>query len=366
MIVLLGSTGSIGKKVLSVAKKNGIEVEALCANNNIELLNKQIKEFRPRFVAIGNREKKGLVKHDKVFCGSEGIEEMLTLSKSKKVINALVGFSGLMPTYRALKLGKKVALANKESLVAAGAFLDIKQISAIDSEHFALSYLIQDRPIKNMYITASGGAFRDKKLSQLKEVTLEDALKHPNWSMGKKITVDSATMMNKLFEILEAKWLFSTENIDAFIEKTSTVHAMIEFVDGSITAHLSSPDMTLPITYALLDKVEYRTIKPINPLKLQNISFSKIDKRQYPLWEIKGEILKNPLRGTVLNSANDVATELFLNHKIGYLEISKIVLECFKKFENTLPGSIEDIFLIDKEVKEYIYGSKYKTSNRYY
>lgn len=363
MIALLGSTGSIGKNVLKVAKKNGLEIEALCANNSIELLNKQIKEFKPKFVAIGNKDKRGLVKHDRVFCGSQGIEEMLSLTRSKKVINALVGFSGLRPTRTALKLGKKVALANKESLVAAGAFLDMRQISAIDSEHFALSYLIQNRPIKKMYITASGGAFRDKKPSELKKATLEDALKHPNWSMGKKITVDSATMMNKLFEILEARWLFATENIDAVIEKTSTVHAMVEFIDGSMTAHLSTPDMILPITYALLERVEYSTIKPIDPLKLQKISFSKIEKKQYPLWEIKNELLKNPLRGTVLNSANDVATELFLDYKIGYLEISKIVLDCFKKFENSLPGTIEDIFLIDKEVKEYIYGSQHKTSN---
>jgi len=354
LIALLGSTGSIGRNVLKVAKKNSIKVEAICANSSVELLNRQIKEFNPSFVAIGDKTKASEIKHNKIFAGEDGILEMLSLLRSKKVINSLVGFSGLKPTKTALELGKKVALANKESLVAAGAFLDIENITPIDSEHFALSYLFQNRTIKKMYITASGGAFRDKKKSELKKVTINDALKHPNWSMGKKITIDSATMMNKLFELLEARWLFGTASIDALIERSSTVHALVEFIDGSFTAHLSSPDMLLPITYAILDKVEYPTIKPINPVKLSKISFEKIEKQKYPLWELKKDILENSLRGAVLNSANDVAVEMFLGNKTEFVNISKIVIECYKKFENHIPSSLEDIFLIDKEVKEYI------------
>ncbi len=218
-MVLLGSTGSIGVNVLNIAKEFSLDVESLVAGTNIKLLNKQIKEFHPKFVVVADKQKASLVEHDKVLYGEEGILEVINLSKSKLVVNALVGFLGLKPTLEALKLDKKLALANKESLVVAGAFVDNSKITPIDSEHFAIWYLLNDRSVDRMVITASGGPFRDIEISKIKNQTAKNALNHPNWKMGKKISIDSATMTNKLFEILEAKWLFDTDIVDAVIEK---------------------------------------------------------------------------------------------------------------------------------------------------
>ena len=200
-MILLGSTGSIGVNTLEVAKKFSIGVEVLVAGNNIELLNKQIKEHNPKTVVVANKEDVFRVNHNSVFYGQDAILRVIEESKSELVVNALVGFLGLRPTLTSLKCGKKVALANKESLVACGAFIDTTKIQPIDSEHFGLWYLMQNRPIEKMIITASGGAFRDWEIDKLQNATLADTQKHPNWSMGQKITIDSATMMNKIFEL---------------------------------------------------------------------------------------------------------------------------------------------------------------------
>jgi len=343
-MVILGSTGSIGVNTLNIARKFNLEVEALSANNNIELLNRQIKEFKPRFVAIGDGSKKELVNHNRVFIGIDGILEMLELTSSKKVVNALVGFAGLKPTLKALELNKDLALANKESLVIAGEFINTTKIVPIDSEHFGLWYLLDGKKKPNkLIITASGGAFRNWDIEKIKKATLKDALKHPNWAMGQKITIDSASMVNKLFELLEARWLFNTTNIDAVIEKSSIVHALVEFIDGSTTAQLSSTDMKLPIAYAILDKVTKPILRPLNLLELNAIKFE----------EIKEHLLQNPQMGVVLNRANEEAIKGFIEGRYFFFDMVNKILKAYKAFEGVRAANLEEIFKIDKEVREF-------------
>ncbi len=353
-MIVLGSTGSIGVNTLNIARKFDLNVDVLVAGNNIDLLNIQIQEFNPSIVVIGKKELVGDIKHSHVLYGEDGILEAINLSKSQLVVNALVGFSGLKPTIESIKLNKRVALANKESLVVAGLFIDTSNITPIDSEHFGLWYLLDDKPISKMIVTASGGSFRDVALEKLKNVTVEEALNHPNWSMGKKITIDSATMTNKLFELLEAKWLFGIDNLDAVIETKSIIHALIDFKDGSTTAHIANANMQLPIAYALLGSVESEILKPVDLIEVGNLEFRKITSDRYPIWEIKDEILKKPHLGAVINAANEVAIEKFFNHEISFLDISLLVLESYKKFDSFLPTSLEDTYLIDLEVRSFL------------
>ena len=353
-MVILGSSGSIGVNALNICRRFNLEVEALCVNGNIELLNKQIEEFKPRFVAIGDASKKELVNHNRVFVGVEGILEMLELSSSKKVVNALVGFAGLKPTLKVLELNKDLALANKESLVIAGEFINTTKITPIDSEHFGLWYLLDGSKKPNkLIITASGGAFRDWDIKNIKNAKLADALKHPNWAMGQKITIDSASMVNKLFELLEARWLFNTSNLDAVIERSSIVHAMVEFIDGVTTAQLSGTDMKLPIAYAMLDKVTKPILKPLDLLKLNEIKFEKIEQNRYPIWQIKEHLINNPNMGVVLNRANEVAIDGFIQEKYGFFAMVDKILQAYKKFDNIKASNLDDIFKIDKEVEEF-------------
>ena len=351
-MVLLGSTGSIGVNVLNIAREFSLEVESLVAGTNVKLLNKQIKEFHPKFIVVADKQKASLVEHDKVLYGEEGILEAINLSKSKLVVNALVGFLGLKPTLEALKLGKKLALANKESLVVAGAFVDNSKITPIDSEHFAIWYLLNERSIDRIVITASGGPFRDIDINKIKNQTAKNALNHPNWKMGKKISIDSATMTNKLFELLEAKWLFGTDKVDAVIEKNSIIHALLEFRDGSTTAHFAGADMRLPIAYAILGKEPpSKIVQNVNLLEINKIKFEKIDKNRYPIWQIKDDILAHPKMGVVVNAANEVVVEAFLKGEIGFFDISKITLDLYEKFTGFKLESFEDIFEVDKEVR---------------
>jgi 1-deoxy-D-xylulose-5-phosphate reductoisomerase len=353
-MIILGSTGSIGKNTLLIAKEYEQKVEVLTTFQNIELLNRQIEEFSPKIVVVSRKEMISKVNHEKVYFGEEGILRAIEEAKSEVVVNALVGFSGLKPTLKTLELGKRLALANKESLVNAGKFLDISKISPIDSEHFALWYLLNNRKISKMILTASGGAFRDWDISKIKSATSSEALNHPNWKMGKKITVDSASMVNKLFEVLEAHWLFGTKNIDAMIEKKSIFHGLIEFTDGSTTAHISGTDMKLPIAYALFGKVEKEILKPVNLLEMGTFRFSEISKERYPLWNLKEELLKNPEKGAILNSANDFFVKMFLENRISFGEMSRGILDCFDNFENRKPISIDDVFQLDSEIKSAI------------
>ncbi len=352
-MIVLGSTGSIGVNALHIAKRFGYDVEVLVAGNNIDLLNEQIAQFQPKYVVVAQRESVPRVVHENVYWGEEGILEVLQKSQSDVVINALVGFAGLKPTIESIRLGKKIALANKESLVVAGQFIDISHIQPIDSEHFGLWYLLQDRPVERMVVTASGGSFRDTPLEVLQKATVEEALNHPNWSMGRKITIDSATMTNKLFELLEAKWLFDIDKLDAIIETKSIIHAMIDFKDGSTTAHIAHADMKLPIAFALRGRVEEQILKPVDLVEIGSLEFRKIDPIRYPIWEIKDDILQKPHLGAVINAANEVGIEQFFNGEIGFMDISAKTIAAYKKFENFVPETLDDIFKIDTEVRKY-------------
>ena len=356
-MVVLGSTGSIGVNTLEIAKRFGLKIEALVAGNNYKLLNRQIEIFKPRFVGVKDKKTAEKVNFDKVYVGTEGIVEILNRSKSKLVVNALVGEAGLIPTVTAQNLGKKIALANKESLVIAGKFIDTSKITPIDSEHFGLWYLLGNKKNFNrLFITASGGALRDWPVEKIKNAKLEDVLKHPNWSMGVKITIDSATMVNKLFELLEAKWLFDTSDIDAFIETKSIIHALVEWKDGSTTAHISKTDMKLPIAFALLGETKEKILEPVNLLEIGSLEFKKIDPKRYPVWEIKESLLKNPDMGIVINTANEEAIRKFLDKKIGFLDISRQILEAFKEFEGVKINDLDEIFEVKKEVLRFING----------
>ena len=331
-LVLLGSTGSIGVNTLIIAKRYNITIEAMVAGSNIDLLNQQIAEYQPKIVVIANEADRHKVNHHDVRCGSEAILTLIEESKSHTIVNALVGYAGLAPTLKATSLGKKVALANKESLVVAGEFINMSLITPIDSEHFGLWYLLNDRPLSKLYITASGGAFRDWEIDKMKDATFSDALKHPNWSMGNKITIDSATMTNKLFELLEAKWLFGTSNIDAMIEKKSIIHALAEFKDGSTTAHFAGVDMKLPIAFALRGEVTDGILPPTNLLGMGTLEFLPIEAEHYPIWNIKEHILNNPHLGVVINAANEVAIEKFQNEQCSFFGMSDIILDAYEKF----------------------------------
>jgi len=353
-LILLGSTGSIGTNTLEIIRRFNLSIDVLVAGRRINALNAQIKEFSPRVVVVSEKEDVAKVNHPNVLFGQEGILEAIESSPSTLVVNALVGFLGLRPTLKAIECGKKVALANKESLVAGGAFIDTSKIQPIDSEHFGLWYLLNDsKPTQKMIITASGGAFRDWDLEKLKNATLEDALKHPNWSMGQKITIDSASMVNKIFELLEARWLFGEGEYDAVIETKSLIHALIDFKDGSTTAHFAHADMKLPIAYALMGKVEEQILKPIDLVKIGSLEFREITKERYPIWEIKEDLLKNPKKGVVVNAANEAAIELFIEGKCSFLDISKNIIKAYNKFD-TQVQNLDEVFTLDTEVRAYV------------
>jgi len=353
-MIILGSTGSIGVNTLYIAKKYSLDIEVIVAGYNIELLNQQLKEFAPRQVIIASKDDIPKVNHHNVTFGEQAILDAIENSKSNLVVNAFVGFLGLKPTLKAIECKKKVALANKESLVVAGKFIDMNYITPIDSEHFGLWYLYdKTKKIDSLTITASGGSFRDTPIDKLKDVTIKEALNHPNWSMGNKITIDSATMTNKLFELLEAKWLFNTVKIDAIIETKSIIHAMVNFTDGSTTAHMANVSMRLPISYAILDKVDQPILKPINLLEIGSLEFKQIELSRYPIWELKDELLKNNNLGVVLNAANEIAVDKFLQGKIGFLDITKISLDAINRFSTIKLQNIDDIFNIDKEIRNF-------------
>ncbi len=350
-MVLLGSTGSIGVNTLIIAEKFNIKVEVLVAGTNIELLNKQILKHSPKIVVIADKKDISKVNHPSVYAGSDAINDAIKNSSSDLVVNALVGFLGLRPTLTAIECGKKVALANKESLVACGNFIDTSKIQPIDSEHFGLWYLLQDRPISKMVITASGGAFRDWDIKRLEGATLADTQKHPNWSMGQKITIDSATMVNKVFELLEARWLFGEGSYDAIIETKSLIHALIDFKDGSTTAHFANASMQLPIAFALDKKMDENILSHVDLLQAGSLEFRKIEQDRYPIWEIKEDLLKNPNRGVIINASNEVAIEKFINKEIGFMDISKTILKAYDMFQNE-PKSVDDVFALDKEIRK--------------
>lgn len=387
-MIILGSTGTIGVRALEIACKFGKRIEAIAAGRNISLLNAQIARYKPKKVAIAFREDLDKLEPQgaQVFMGQSGMCEMIEGCESGFVLNGIVGFAGLLPSLHAQKCGKKLALANKESLVVGGWLLDRSAITPIDSEHFGLWYLLnnphsasqsnqgvsnqgidnqskgsqsadnQPQHIKRLIITASGGAFRDMELESIPFATKAQALKHPNWQMGQKITIDSASMANKLFEVLETYWLFGCKEVSAFIERSSSIHALVEFVDGSTTAHFALPDMSLPIAYAL-DSSKARSSKILDSLDLSALGalrFENIECARYPLWKLKDTLLENPKLGVVVNAANEVAISKFLRDEIAFGEIARIVFGALERFESESKdlSEYESIAMLDAEVRE--------------
>lgn len=367
---ILGSTGSIGKQTMDVARQHPekFRVVGLTANTNIEALREQINEFKPLAVAVMDEEKAEELKEKvdiPVFSGIDGLIKIATLEKADMVINALVGSVGILPTIEAIRKKKNVALANKETLVAAGAIVmdEAKRngvkIMPIDSEHSAIFQCVDGRDIKTIskiILTCSGGAFRDLAKSELENVKARDALNHPTWKMGEKITINSATLMNKGFEVIEAHWLFNMpyEKIEVVIHYQSTIHSLVEFIDGSVIAQLGTPDMKIPIQYALTypERLEGNSEK-LNLTKVKELIFRESDFELFPCLKYAYEAGK--VSGTmpaVLNAANEVAVEYFLKNKIKFNDISKIIKKMMDEHKAINNPSLDEILNIDKKIKE--------------
>lgn len=357
--VLLGASGSIGKQVIDIVdKQDEIKIVAIAVGDNIAFMREYLNSHKVEH-AYSKKRDEDLIAHYHDVCfydGDDGILKMLEQVDYDILINALVGFVGFMPTYKAISDGKDVALANKESLVVGGDLIKamMKKTNAklypIDSEHSAIYQVIKGSSrseIKRLIITASGGAFRDKRRDELKDVRKEDALKHPTWTMGAKITIDSATMMNKGFEIIEAHHLFDVDydKIDVLIHKESIVHSLVEFEDDSTLAQLSEPDMRLPISYALFDKHKgYPTSRPLDLTKYGALHFEKMDERRFPLVKIAkmvGEYGGN--LGAYLNGANDTAVDLFLKGEISFLMIEELIIKTIREAKYKKEVTISDI-----------------------
>ena len=359
-MIVFGSTGSIGRNTLFLAKQFKIPVKALSCAHNIKLLNEQISEFQPEFVCIADENDKNSVKLSKkrVFVGQNGLERILELCDDDLVVNAIVGFAGLRTSLKTKALGKKLALANKESLVVAGKFLNNANISPIDSEHAALKFLLHHhkKSIKKLFITASGGAVFKLKNKDLKKVTPQIALKHPNWAMGAKITIDSATMMNKLFEIIEAYHLFGFKDIDALIEPRSLIHAICEFKDGGSTAYFSKADMRLAIAQAVFKKSKANVIQSLDFVTIPSLKFHNISVKKYPVFSLKDALLANPDLGVLINSANEALVHKFLNRQCEFLDIAKGIFDTLYHFGEVKINCIEEIFEFDVKVREFLKG----------
>ncbi|WP_028991712.1 1-deoxy-D-xylulose-5-phosphate reductoisomerase [Thermoanaerobacter thermocopriae] len=373
-VIILGSTGSIGTQTLDVIKnfRENFEIVGLTAYNNVELLSKQIREFNPRVVAVKDEDKANqlrekLEENIEILTGSKGLQEIVKYDADLVVI-AVEGIAGLLPTITAIQTGKDIALANKEVLVTAGQIvMDLAKkkgirLLPIDSEHSAILQCLKGndrKEISRLILTASGGPFRGKKKEALKKVTVEQALNHPNWKMGKKITIDSATLMNKGFEVIEAKWLFdiSEDKIDVVVHPQSIIHSMVEYIDGSIIAQLATADMRIPIQYAL----NYPTRNYIKEVKfldfsvITQLTFEKPDLETFRCLSLAYEALKiGGTMTTVLNAADEIAVSLFLNKKIEFLQIAEIIEESMKEHNNIQNPTLDDIINVDKEVKEKI------------
>ncbi|WP_205588329.1 1-deoxy-D-xylulose-5-phosphate reductoisomerase [Helicobacter vulpis] len=362
-MVILGSTGSIGTQALEVAQLLGVRLEALSAGRNEELLLQQIHAHKPQKVFLPQPSRafmQALPKEVVLFQGTHGLEEMLGACCSHLVLNALSGFAGLQPTLSTLQQGKTLALANKESLVVAGWLLPTQNMIPIDSEHFGLWSLLKQRSIsevQTLYLGASGGALRDLDPEQIPHQSLEKVLKHPNWSMGMHITINAANMLNKLFEVLETRWLFGISAIDAYIERTSSVHALVRFKDQSLHAQLATPDMKLPIAHALAPKLapKLASIAPLDLCALPPLRFEPIDTRKYPLWALKDTLLENPKLGVVLNASAEAACQAFIEGKIAFGQIVQVVEQSLARFESACRGlsHLEDIYHLDAQARVF-------------
>lgn len=371
-IALLGSTGSIGTQTLEVVREHRehFQIEVLTANNNSDLLIAQALEFRPNTVVITNEDKyqqvfDALDKEDiKVFAGEKALSHVVQYDEISIVLTALVGYVGLLPTIKAIESGKSIALANKETLVVAGQMITelAKEkgvnIYPVDSEHSAIFQCLVGEfhnPIEKIILTASGGPFRGKDRTFLKTATKKDALKHPNWEMGAKITIDSASMMNKGLEVIEAKWLFGLrdDQIDVIVHPQSIIHSMVQFEDGSIKAQMGLPDMKLPIQFALGYPDRLKSSYPrFDFVDYPSLTFEKPDMETFRNLQLAFDAMKKGgNQPCVLNAANEIAVEEFLNEKIGFLEISEVVEKCLNNLPFILNPQYEDFVNTDKETR---------------
>ena len=375
-ITILGSTGSIGRNSLEVIenlRRNGTDlgIAYLSTNTNIRELSLQIKKFTPKGVIILDENKYNEFKstHNfknlEILCGKEGLNEVAKRDDYNFLINAVVGFSGLEPTIEAIKTGKDIAIANKETLVVAGEIIIplIKKyknkLLPIDSEHSAILQCLkgeEEKNISKIILTASGGPFLNRTISEMEEATVEQALSHPNWKMGNKITIDSATMMNKGLEVIEAKWLFNvnSDQIEVVIHPQSIIHSFVEFVDGSVKAQLGIPDMKIPIQYSLTYPERVQSDYPkLDFLKHSTLTFEKPDLDKFKCLKTAYDtMIKGGFYPTVMNAANEIAVELFLNRKIKFKEISEIIDQQLEEYKSSDELTLDNIIGTDTLVRK--------------
>lgn len=371
-IAILGSTGSIGKQALDVISQHSdlLTAEVLTANTQADELIRQALLFKPNCVVIGDKNLYPQVKNalaeteTKVFAGSESLDDVVQMDCVDMVLTAIVGFAGLSPTIKAIESGKTIALSNKETLVVGGEYISRLAIDKkvavlpVDSEHSAVFQCLNgeaDNAIRTIYLTASGGPFRQMSRAEMENVTVKQALQHPNWSMGRKVTIDSASMMNKGLEMIEAKWLFGVDakQIKALIHSQSIIHSMVEFEDGCLKAQLGIADMRLPIQYAFTYPERLpNNSKPFNPFENDTLTFEQPDLNRFPCLALAYDAIE---RGgnipAVMNAANEVAVQAFLDGKIGFNRIADIIGESMNTFPHIEKPSLEDYFMTDREVR---------------
>ncbi len=371
-IAILGSTGSIGTQALEIVREQSdkLEIELLTAHSNADLLIAQAIEFKPNHVVIVDENQYGKVKEAldpldiKVFTGSKSIEDLMEITSADTVLTAMVGYSGLKPTIKAIENKKRIALANKETLVVAGELISALcvehkvEIIPVDSEHSAIfQCLVGERPdaIDKIILTASGGPFRGKKRAALTQISKVDALKHPNWNMGAKVTIDSATLMNKGLEVIEAKWLFGLrlDQIEVVVHPQSIIHSMVEFKDGSIKAQLGLPDMKLPIHYAFFFPQRVRSgFRRMSFKEINTLSFEEPDLETFRNLALAYEAMeKGGNLACILNAANEIAVEAFLHDKIGFLQIAELNENCMAKLPFISTPTLYDYIETDSETR---------------
>ncbi len=373
-ICILGSTGSVGVQSLEVAEKRGIEIAAVTADRNVRLMEKQIRKYKPEYAAMADeksaRELKGLVADTgtQVLSGKEGVCFCAAVQSADTVVSSIVGIAGLEPTLTAIEQGKNIALANKETLVAAGALVTKKarekgvKILPVDSEHSAIFQCLEGmnkkEELRSIILTASGGPFFSKKRSELENITVEQALRHPNWSMGAKITVDSATLMNKGLELLEAMWLFDVpaEMLQVVIHRESVIHSLVEYRDNSVIAQLGVPDMRIPIQYALTYPDRFPSpVRRLNLWEYSSLSFHKPDFEAFPLPLLCLKAAEmGGLYPAVVNSANEKANELFRQGKIGFIDIERAVRYALENIRVKEEYTLSDVLETDASVRQTV------------
>ena len=373
-LIILGSTGSIGTQALDVAKAQGYRVTGLAAGSNVELLEQQARQWKPQSVAVFNEEAAKTLKirladtDIKVLSGEDGVCE-LAVSNGDTVLNSIVGIAGLKPTLAAIDAKKTIALANKETLVTGGEIVNRKarengvKILPVDSEHSAIFQSLQGSPekaLKKILLTASGGPFYGKKREDLKNVTVAEALNHPNWSMGSKITIDSATLMNKGLEVIEAVHLFgiSADNIEVLVHRQSILHSGVELCDGAVIAQLGTPDMKVPIQYALTYPERGVCFEHLSLADIRTLTFERPDTETFRCLPICIEAInRGGVYPTAVNGANEEAVALFLKGKIGFLQIADLVEKALLEAPDIKNFTVEDVFLTDKAARELVRNS---------